>query len=217
MSAPLFVQEHLSPAVRIGRPFSATADAATDRVTIASHGFIAGSQLRLLSGTAPAGLTVGVTYFVVNPTTNDFQLALTLGGAPIDLTTAGANLIFKPHNTALDGSGHLRELLVAQPLTTPYARAVRFDLVRVKALEATAIGMIRLFKRDRTNAIFFLTEAPVTAIGTVGTALAAGTRSFEVDIPITGGTTLEPGEALLVSTDQPQTFDIIALQAGRLS
>jgi hypothetical protein len=153
---------------------------------------------------------------VVNPTTNDFQLATTLGGSPIDLTTAGANIVFKPHNTALDGSGHLRELLVAQPLSVPYARAVRFDLIRVKAVEATAVGMIRLFKRDRSNAIFFLDEQPVAAVGTVGSPLAAGTRSAQLDFVFEGGATIEPGEALLVSTDQPQTFDLTAWRAGRL-
>lgn len=55
------------------------------------HGLVAGNQVKLVTtGTLPAPFAVGTIYYIVNPTTNDFQLAVTLGGAPIQYTTAGS-------------------------------------------------------------------------------------------------------------------------------
>jgi P2-related tail formation protein len=48
---------------------------------VAGHGTI--------TGTLPAPLVASTTYFVVNPTSNSFQVAATLGGAPINITSAG--------------------------------------------------------------------------------------------------------------------------------
>jgi len=48
---------------------------------VAGHGAVA--------GTLPAPLVAGTTYFVVNQTSTQFQLAATLGGTPINLTSAG--------------------------------------------------------------------------------------------------------------------------------
>jgi len=48
---------------------------------VAGHGTVA--------GTLPAPLVAGTTYFVVNQTSTQFQLAATLGGTPINLTSAG--------------------------------------------------------------------------------------------------------------------------------
>lgn len=57
---------------------------ASDRVQSTSHGLSAG-QLVKFSFTG-GGITTNVPYFVLNPTANDFQISLTLGGAVIDLT-----------------------------------------------------------------------------------------------------------------------------------
>ena len=47
------------------------------------------------TGTLPSPLAAATPYYVVNPTTTSFQLALTQGGLPIDITTAGTgNHIF---------------------------------------------------------------------------------------------------------------------------
>jgi hypothetical protein len=50
----------------------------TDRVTVDSSG----SDL-------PAGLFAGILYYVVNKTTNDFELSLTSGGSAVDITDNG--------------------------------------------------------------------------------------------------------------------------------
>nr|DAH82763.1 MAG TPA: hypothetical protein [Caudoviricetes sp.] len=56
-------------------------------ITDNAHGFSAGQPVAFLTtGALPSGLTPGVFYYVVNPTTNNYQVALTAGGAAINTT-----------------------------------------------------------------------------------------------------------------------------------
>lgn len=67
-----------------------TADAATDKLLAAGHGLTNGTVMLVFStGTLPAGLNGNTIYYVVNAAPNDFQVSLTEGGAPVDLTSAG--------------------------------------------------------------------------------------------------------------------------------
>lgn len=69
-----------------GKSGAVTFENAGDTVTLNGHGLKAGDEVSF-SGVAPAcGVTNGTHYFVVNPTTNTFQLALTKGGAGITIT-----------------------------------------------------------------------------------------------------------------------------------
>lgn len=81
--------EPFEPVVR-DRVF--TVVAATDVFTSAAHGFVVNDQLLVLSpsgGEIPGGLNPTITYFVIAPTANTFQLALTAGGAAVDVTSTG--------------------------------------------------------------------------------------------------------------------------------
>lgn len=57
-------------------------------ITRNAHGYYNGLRLRIYArtGTLPGGLTEGAQYFVVNATTNTFQLSATFGGAAINTT-----------------------------------------------------------------------------------------------------------------------------------
>jgi hypothetical protein len=70
-------------------PLSITGSAiAGDTITVPGHGYAANDMVVLTSelvGGAP--LVAGNLYFVVAPTLNTFKLALTSGGAAIDLTS----------------------------------------------------------------------------------------------------------------------------------
>lgn len=67
--------------------FDSTTDVntSTDRITISSHGFESG-DVATFSGTLPTGLSLSTSYYVINPTTNDFQISSTPDGAPVDIT-----------------------------------------------------------------------------------------------------------------------------------
>lgn len=69
-----------------------------ETITFNSHGFNNGCIVEYsTAGTAIGGLTSGAFYYVVGATANTFQLALTLGGAAINLSSAGVgNQVFTP-------------------------------------------------------------------------------------------------------------------------
>lgn len=67
-----------------------TFDSSTDFVTMAAHGFSNGDRVAMYtSGTMPTGLDAGRAYFVINKTTNTFQVAKTYNGSAVDFTTNG--------------------------------------------------------------------------------------------------------------------------------
>ncbi|EQA44221.1 phage tail collar domain protein [Leptospira broomii serovar Hurstbridge str. 5399] len=57
----------------------------TNTIQSAAHGLSAG-QLIKFSFTG-YGITLNTFYYVINPTTNDFQISLTLGGMPVSFST----------------------------------------------------------------------------------------------------------------------------------
>tara|TARA_R100001509_G_scaffold127950_2_gene81386 strand:- start:1165 stop:5547 length:4383 start_codon:yes stop_codon:yes gene_type:complete len=64
-------------------------DAVNDTITINAHKFVDGDEITYAVPTgqvAIGGLTTATNYFIVSATTNNFKLAATSGGAPIDLT-----------------------------------------------------------------------------------------------------------------------------------
>lgn len=72
-----------------GSPKEFMADPAADTIICPSHGYSAGQTIVFYTSTPPAPLTAGTVYYVVNPTTNTFQVAATLGGSAINVTDYG--------------------------------------------------------------------------------------------------------------------------------
>jgi len=62
-----------------------TFDTGTDRVLWTAHGQVAGVPVSFSGTTAPFGITFGTTYYVLNPTANDFQISATPFGPVIDI------------------------------------------------------------------------------------------------------------------------------------
>ena len=62
--------------------------AGIDTVTKAAHGLVNGTVVSFSSILTTTGITANTNYYVVNATTNTFQLATTAGGSAIDLTGA---------------------------------------------------------------------------------------------------------------------------------
>jgi hypothetical protein len=74
------------PAQSLTTPFGV---AATDLLTDTAHGLIAGNVIRFATLTGGAGLTLTTAYYVLATglTANDFKVAATLAGSPVDFTT----------------------------------------------------------------------------------------------------------------------------------
>jgi hypothetical protein len=69
-------------------PFNFMAVPSTDLVYAVAHGMSNTQKIVFFNGTPPAPLVEGTTYFVVNATTDTFQVSATSGGSVIDLTVA---------------------------------------------------------------------------------------------------------------------------------
>ena len=61
-------------------------DLTGNRVFSAAHGQANGTKVVFFNGTVPAPLVEGTVYFIVNATTDAFQVSATSGGAAITLT-----------------------------------------------------------------------------------------------------------------------------------
>jgi len=64
-----------------------------DTVTLNNHGLSNGNIVSFPSITTTTGITINTPYYVVNATTNTFQVSLTLGGSVIVLTTDGTGTV----------------------------------------------------------------------------------------------------------------------------
>jgi hypothetical protein len=71
-----------------------------DTVTLASHGIANGTTVSYTSITSTTGISVNTKYYVVNATTNTFQVASSNGGSALVLTTNGSGTLVlgKPLN-----------------------------------------------------------------------------------------------------------------------
>lgn len=69
-----------------GDPFEFSADLTANTIKVPSHGFADGDKIVFYSTTPPSPLVAGTIYYVVSSTTDDFQVAATLGGSAINIT-----------------------------------------------------------------------------------------------------------------------------------
>jgi hypothetical protein len=82
-------------AQNISHDFNSLTDvnSSTEKITILNHGF-ENNDIVTFSGTSPTGITNDSAYYIVNKTTNDFQISTSLGGSPLDITAiAGTSRI----------------------------------------------------------------------------------------------------------------------------
>ena len=74
-----------------------TVDTTDNHLDDTAHGHITGQQITLSSTSSlPTGLLANTIYYVVNPTlntNNSFQVALTEGGTPVTISTAGSGTL----------------------------------------------------------------------------------------------------------------------------
>lgn len=77
-----------------------TFTASTSRVNRNNHGYTDGMNISFATIVTTTGIVANQTYFVINATTNDFQLSNTIGGSVITLTNDGSGTIL-PYKQAV--------------------------------------------------------------------------------------------------------------------
>ena len=80
---------YLGYAPNASNPREFVVNTATDTFTCPAHGYSNGTKVTIYGDTVPSPLTEGNVYFVVNSTTDTFQISATSGGAVIDITGIG--------------------------------------------------------------------------------------------------------------------------------
>lgn len=68
-------------------------DTTTDTITIIGHGYTEAQSIEFHNSTPsnlPGGITASQTYYILNVDTDTFQISLTKGGIPVDLTSQGS-------------------------------------------------------------------------------------------------------------------------------
>lgn len=68
-----------------------TVNTGTDTFTSNSHGLTDGTKVAFFNvdGTIPGGITENQNYYVINAAANTFKVSATVGGAAVDITSAG--------------------------------------------------------------------------------------------------------------------------------
>jgi hypothetical protein len=79
---------------------NATGQNAGDTITKALHGLLLNQRVTFQTLTGGSGLSTGVTYYVINPLTNTFQVSLTQGGAAVPITADYATVGYTLSTTA---------------------------------------------------------------------------------------------------------------------
>lgn len=96
-----------------GTSNTATVDAGTDIVTCAQAEFFDDVVVRFsTSGTLPAGLSAGTDYHVINTTGNDFQVSLTEGGDPVNITDTGSGTHYIAWAEETSSAANRKEYLI---------------------------------------------------------------------------------------------------------
>jgi hypothetical protein len=110
-----------------------SADPTANTIALGDHSFVTDDPVRFraeMGGALPAPLVAGVTYYAIATTDDTFQVSATVGGAAIDLTTAGSEILViapLPIDQAIAyGARVIDQALVAHgvPLTAPYPELV---------------------------------------------------------------------------------------------
>lgn len=89
-----------------------------DTVGLSAHTLQNGDQVAFTSITSTTGISTGTLYYVVGVATNTFQVASTLGGSALALTTNGSGTLVRA-KPKTGGSGGSPTLTVARTTTTP--------------------------------------------------------------------------------------------------
>lgn len=79
-----------TPPNLIDNTFDFTATNASNLINATAHGLLNGERVQMTTATTlPAGFSAGTEYFVINKNDDDFQVALTLGGAAVTISDDG--------------------------------------------------------------------------------------------------------------------------------
>ena len=117
--------------------------AASNTVDRTSHGLVLNNRI-MFTGTVPSELSTATTYYVVNPATHTFQIALTASGTPVTFSTGSGPCSFVTQDN---------DILAAHEVAIPkFDTVTPYCIVPLFAADAsTNTALISTLKSDVTN------------------------------------------------------------------
>ena len=164
-----YVIKSTSTSIKLASAYKAvTFTNAGDIITSNSHGYVNTNTVQFynIASTTALGISSDILYFVVSAAANTFQISLTSGGAPIDLTSNGTGNAIMPINLTVVGVGASHS--ISQNINTTSAVAMLSPGGVVQRINVTDAGK---------NYI----TAPTITVGTAwaaSTAVAIGNQRF---------------------------------------
>lgn len=131
---------------------SATVTAASPcKVQLTGHKYLPNDAIVFLYGTLPTGLTIGTTYYVRNPSANDFELSLAAGGVAINTTGSNGTAQIGMSQAEVDIAGFILD-------------EVNSKLFSHRGLAASH----QYYVRDITSPLTYATQIATVTVGTPG-------------------------------------------------
>jgi surface protein len=100
---------------------------AGDLVNLTAHGLSNGDEVSFSVITTTTGIVINTIYFVVNATADNFQLASTLGGSALPLTTNGSGTII--YNSTIVSITPNTSVTMSRPMAGGSAQTLSFRLL----------------------------------------------------------------------------------------
>lgn len=177
---------------------SANVNVSTNAITSTGHGMLNTQPVYIElenPGTYPTPLAGDVTYFVVGATTDTFQLALTSGGAAIDITAQGSGGfdMFASSVPVTPASGSAPST-PAPDLASEVAMAGRFPLRHFDKRERKLLQSVKTYADSISADTVITTEGDLIIGSSTGTAvrLPKGTSG----LPLVAGASTDSYVAL---------------------
>jgi surface protein len=116
----------------VGSPLTTAIDVsftdAGDLVNLANHGLSNGDEVSFAARVTTTGIVIDRIYYVVNAASNTFQVAATLGGSALALTTNGTGTL--RYRTQVVSINPNVSIVVSRPMTTSASNTLTFRQLR---------------------------------------------------------------------------------------
>jgi hypothetical protein len=167
-----------------------------DTVTYNSHGLLSGDVVVFTSITSTTGISINTPYYVINPTVNTFQLALTSGGSAIPLTTDGSGTMQSGIGKSVVSTNHgytAGQTVSFLPSTSVTSEAVTFidtlngATVTFQTSPASTVTLSSHGLSNGTPIVFSsITNTTGISTNTVYYVVNAGTNTFQLAASVGG-------------------------------
>lgn len=134
---------------------------AGDIITSSAHYLTAGCPLVFTTVNTTTGITVGQVYYVINPTTNTFQISATYGGTKVNFHNDGTGIYHTiGRGISIDADAGTLDIIIGANCTAHYTAGIYlYDLLLI-----AADGTVTTLISGRFEVTDRITQQPVITL-----------------------------------------------------